>query len=152
MPNKKHSEKERFIKFSIVGFSGTLVDFGVFNLLTTVFLLPTILSSIVSFIAAVFNNFFWNRNWTYPESKKMSFSGQFTKFGLVSLAGLAIRTPIFSWLEKPLIQFSIKTWKAIPLDPVTIGHNLALGIVIVIVLFWNYFANKYWTYKQIKVL
>jgi len=151
MLNYKISEKKRFIKFAIVGFSGTVVDFGVFNVLTTVLHLPTISASVISFLAAVFNNFFWNRNWTYPESKELAFSGQFLKFGIVSLAGLAIRTPIFSWLEKPLVQFSTATMISIPLKPETIGHNLALGIVIVIVLFWNYFVNKYWTYKQIKV-
>ncbi len=143
-------EKKRFIKFALVGFSGTIVDFSIFNLLSSVLNLPTIPSSVVSFIVAVFNNFFWNRHWTYPESREFSFSDQFGKFGIVSLAGLLIRTLIFSSIENPLIAFSEKSLSFLPFTAPIIGHNISLAIVIVIVLFWNYFANKHWTYNGIK--
>jgi putative flippase GtrA len=144
------SDKERFIKFAIVGFSGTVLDFGVFNLFSNVVGLSTILSSVISFIFGLSNNFFWNRQWTYPESKEISFAEQFGKFAVVSVAGLAIRTTIFSFIEAPLIRFSEAYLNNLPLTPEVIGHNLALATVIIIVLFWNFFANKYWTYKEIK--
>ena len=99
--NKK--ENKRFIKFALVGISGTVVDFGVFNILTTLFNMAgifsifsveaVILSSVLSFIIAVFNNYHWNRNWTYPESKQFTHSDQLFKFGTVSVIGLIIRTP-----------------------------------------------------------
>jgi putative flippase GtrA len=142
-------EKKRFIKFALVGFSGTIVDFGIFNLLSSLLGFPTIASSVVSFITAVFNNFFWNRRWTYPESKERPFSEQFGKFGIVSVAGLIIRTIIFSSIENPLIQSSQSIAPKIGISAEIIGHNLALATVIIIVLFWNYFANKLWTYKGI---
>ncbi len=142
-------EKKRFAKFAVVGFSGTLVDFGIFNLLSSILGFPTLPSSVASFIVAVFNNFFWNRNWTYPESKERPFSEQFGKFGVVSVAGLIIRTLIFSAIENPLIAASRVVAPNIGITAEIIGHNLALGAVIVIVLFWNYFANKLWTYKGI---
>ena len=31
--------------------------------------------------------------------------------------------------------------------PELIGKNTSLAVVIVIVLFWNYFGNKLWTYR-----
>ncbi|MDK2980073.1 MAG: hypothetical protein PWQ55_420 [Chloroflexota bacterium] len=150
MTSKPTSETRRFLKFALVGISGTVVDFTIFNLLSSVLGFATIPSSVVSFIAAVFNNFFWNRHWTYPESKAFSFRDQFGKFGVVSVIGLIIRTLIFSNIEHPLILMSAEYLGMIPLTPAVIGHNLALATVIVIVLFWNYFANKLWTYKGIK--
>lgn len=151
MNNKPSSfERNRFTKFAIVGFSGTLVDFGIFNLLSSFLNLPTVPSSVASFIVAVFNNFYWNRQWTYPESKEFELSQQFGKFALVSVAGLLIRTPMFSIIEKPLIDLSETYFANLPFTPEVIGHNIALGIVIIIVLFWNYFANKVWTYKGIE--
>ncbi len=142
-------EKKRFIKFALVGISGTVVDFGIFNLLSSWLGFATIPSSVVSFIAAVINNFHWNRQWTYPESKERPFSEQFGKFAVVSVAGLVIRTLIFSSIETPLIQASQPVASATGLSAEIIGHNLALAFVIIIVLFWNYFANKIWTYKGI---
>jgi putative flippase GtrA len=150
MTAKKQSDIQRFIKFSLVGISGTVVDFSIFNLLSSILGFPTIPSSVVSFTVAVFNNFFWNRHWTYPESKGFSFSEQLGKFGLVSVAGLIIRTFIFSRIEVPLIHFSEAYLGGIKLTPAIIGHNLALATVIIIVLFWNYFTNRLWTYKGIK--
>lgn len=148
--NKLSSEQIRFIKFALVGLSGTVVDFAIFNLCSIDLGLPTIVSSAISFIIAVFNNFIWNRLWTYPESRKFKLSEQFGKFALVSVAGLVIRTLIFLWIENPLILFSKNYLSAIPIDPEVIGHNITLASVIVIVLFWNYFINKMWTYKDIK--
>ena len=143
------NEKVRFLKFALVGISGTVVDFGIFNLLSSLLGFPTLPSSVASFIVAVFNNFFWNRHWTYPESKERPFSEQFGKFGVVSVAGLIIRTFIFSTIEKPLIQFSQGFSSTAQVSAEIIGHNLALATVIIIVLFWNYFANRLWTYKGI---
>ena len=150
MTSNKKSDTKRFIKFALVGISGTVVDFAIFNLLSSVLGFTTIPSSVVSFIAAVFNNFYWNRHWTYPESKEFPLSEQFGKFGVVSLAGLIIRTIIFAKIEVPLIQLSQTYFGKISISPEVIGHNLTLAIVIVIVLFWNYFANRLWTYKGIK--
>lgn len=142
--------KNRFLRFAIVGISGTVVDFGLFNIFSILFSIPVILSSIFSFSVAVFNNFYWNRVWTYPESKKLNLAGQLFKFGVVSILGLIIRTPLFVFIESPVIEFSrVFVNSEFPVDAVIIGHNLALGIVVVVVLFWNFFINKFWTYKDI---
>ncbi len=78
---------------------------------------------------------------------------QLIKFGIISVIGLIIRTPLFAALENPLI---LELEKSIApdffLSAQTIGHNVALAIAIVVVLFWNYFANRFWTYKGINRL
>ncbi len=141
----------RFIKFALVGVSGTVVDFSIFNLCISIFHIEPVIASVCSFSVAVVNNFVWNRLWTYPESKDIPFLPQLIKFGIISVIVLIIRTPLFAALENPLI---LSLQKSIPpdfyLSAQTIGHNVALAIAIVVVLFWNYFANRFWTYKDIK--
>jgi len=140
-------ERVKFLRFAIVGTLGSVVDFGVFNLLVTAFKLPAIPSSVVSFTLAVINNFLWNRNWTYPETRQTPITKQLTQFAIVSIAGLGIRTPLFAVIEKPLIN---QAEKLIPnvLTPTIIGHNVALAIVILVVLLWNYFINRKWTFRK----
>jgi putative flippase GtrA len=146
----KKSQK-RFLKFAIVGLGGTIVDFSFFNIFSSLFGFSIIPSSIISFLIAVINNFYWNRNWTYPESKEFKFSGQLLKFSAVSTIGLLIRTPLLVWIEKPAITF---VSEFIPykifLTPEAISRNLALAFVIGVVLLWNYFINQKWTFKDIK--
>ena len=129
-------KNKRFIKFALVGVSGTIVDFGFFNLFSILLGLPTILSSIFSFSIAVVNNFYWNRVWTYPETRNLSLTSQLTKFGIVSVLGLLIRTPLFAFIEEPIISGIHSINSANPLvAPEIIGHNLALASVIIVVLF-----------------
>lgn len=146
-----NNQPKRFIKFALVGISGTIVDFAIFNFCLSILHFDSVVASVCSFSMAVFNNFIWNRLWTYPESKAKPLGSQLIKFGIVSVLGLIIRTPLFAFIEAPLIQFAqsrLGSNTAIP--PVTLGHNLALGIAIIVVLFWNYFANRLWTYKGIQ--
>ena len=142
-------EKERFIKFAFVGFSGTIVDFGIFNILIYI-QFSSIIASTISFIVAVFNNFYWNRNWTYPESKIHPISSQLIKFGVVSIAGLVIRTILYKLIEQPIINFAegflIENFI---FSAKVVGKNITLSFVIITVLFWNFFANRLWTYKYI---
>jgi putative flippase GtrA len=149
--NKK--ERERFLKFAFVGIVGAVVDFGVFNLLTSsVVGMPGVWAQTISFTAAVVSNFIWNRYWTYPDSRSKPVSRQLVQFVIVCFIGLGIRTPLFAWLEPRLIGLftSISQNSQWRLPPVFLGHNLALAIGIGVVMLWNFFINRYWTYSDVK--
>jgi putative flippase GtrA len=143
-------ERARFMRFALVGIAGAMIDFGTFNLLTHTTLIPIIWCSVISFIAAVFNNFFWNRFWTYPESRSKAVSKQLWQFGLISFIGLGIRTPLFAGLERILIR-SLSTLlpKSFSFGSTFIGHNLALAVAVLVVMMWNFYANRFWTYNDI---
>lgn len=148
-----HRERSRFLRFAVVGAFGAVVDFGTFNILTQLFNYPAVLASILSFIAAIINNFLWNRYWTYPDSRSKSTGRQLMEFSLISTIGLAIRTPIFATLEAPLVKlFVVARMPMIEsLGADFYGHNLALAIAVIVVMFWNFFINRYWTYSDVKV-
>lgn len=143
---KDPSERVKFFRFAIVGAIGSVIDFGIFNLLATLAGIPAVVASIVSFSLAVINNFVWNRLWTYPETRHVPVAKQLSQFAIVSVAGLAIRTPLFAVTEKLFISLA---GKYIPnvLTPTIVGHNIALAFVILVVLMWNFFINRKWTFR-----
>jgi len=144
-------EKERFLKFALVGTFGAAVDFGTFHLLVSVLAVNAVLSSVLSFTAAITSNFIWNRFWTYPDSRSKPLHHQLVTFFLVNIVGLGIRTPIFAGLEGPLRRF-FEGFEILPVWIVTadrLGYTFAPGVALVVVMFWNFFVNRYWTYDDV---
>jgi putative flippase GtrA len=142
-------ERVRFIKFAVVGASGSLVDIGVMNLLTQVFHWPLVLAGSVSFICAVTNNFFGNRYWTYPDSRSRHVAQQLGMFFIVNAIGIAIRIPILHYLEPPLAKFFESMARLSPQAADALAKNATLLIAIGVVMLWNYFINRYWTYNDV---
>ncbi|MCJ7624332.1 MAG: GtrA family protein [Anaerolineaceae bacterium] len=141
-------ERTRFFRFAIVGIIGAIVDFAIMNVLLLLHL-SYVFSGTVSFIAAVLNNFIWNRHWTYPDSRSKPVSQQMIQFVVINVIGLAIRIPLLAWLEGILIRFAENILSGGVFTPQFIGHNLGLAIAILIVMFWNFIANRYWTYNDV---
>lgn len=146
----KPNERMRFLRFALVGTIGALVDFLVFNLMNSIFGLAAVLASVLSFLAALTSNFILNRYWTYPDSRSKTLRSQMAQYGLVNLIGLAIRTPVFVFADNRISRFLPIIDPSLSLDPVVLSHNLALATAIVVVLFWNFFINRYWTYSDVK--
>jgi putative flippase GtrA len=137
-------EAERFFKFLIVGSIGFVVDFGTLTLLKEVFDLPTLLANTFSFSAAVISNFTFNRFWTYPDSRNKKLTAQLVQFGLVNIVGLVINNTLLFLLESP---FDSLTTSLGLLGGR--GYIPAKAIATIVVLFWNFFVNRYWTYNDV---
>jgi len=133
-----NKELQRFTRFLTVGAIGTFLDFGLLSLLKALGL-PTLLANSLSFTAGVVNNFTWNRLWTFADAKQVSWRRQLAQFTLVSLVGLALNNAIVLLLEVPL---------GISLGQPEFGYLPAKVIATGVVVFWNYFANRYWTFKK----
>lgn len=143
------SERIRFLKFSFVGITGAAVDFGIMNLLSLGFNVSLFWAQAVSFGCAVINNFLWNRYWTYPDSRSKVVTKQLVQFFLINTVGILIRSPLVLWLDRMLIRLLENLKLNLSLTNTVISQNLALAISILIILLWNYFANRYWTYNDI---
>ena len=143
------NEHVRFIKFAVVGASGSVVDIGVMNLLTQVFHWPLVLAGSVSFVCAVTNNFIGNRYWTYPDSRSRHVLQQLGMFFIVNAIGIAIRIPILHYLEPPLAKFFESMDRLSTQAADALAKNVTLLIAISVVMLWNFFVNRHWTYNDV---
>jgi putative flippase GtrA len=149
-------EFTRFCKFSVVGALGAVIDFGLLNLLVQLAGFPKLLANTCSFTAAVISNFIWNRLWVYPETRGEPLRKQFAQFFVVNLAGLAINTAIFygsdRWLlgEAGLLAEPVGALAlAIGMTHFDLAYNGAKVIATGVVLFWNFFVNRLWTFRHV---
>ncbi|MFQ5409700.1 MAG: GtrA family protein [Anaerolineales bacterium] len=144
-------EIERFLKFSVVGFIGFIVDTGTLNLLVGVVGLDTntlrLVAKTISFTLALISNFLWNRFWTYPDSRSKPIRKQLAQFFIVNLAGLALNLLIFGFTGNALVPRMQAMFG--PGPGLLIGTNLAQVCAVTVVLFWNFFVNRVWTYNDV---
>lgn len=142
----KSKEAERFLKFAVVGTIGFIVDFGLLFLLKEwVGIKVTVFANTISFCAAVISNFILNRYWTYPDSRSKRIRFQLPQFTLVSVIGLALNNTIVHLLEIPFDTLLNDSF----LHLTNRGYIPAKIVATVVVLFWNFFINRYWTYNDV---
>jgi putative flippase GtrA len=156
----------QFVKFCIVGASSTAISFAVFTLVyyggrpspqpwlpawlhavlaphpagqqfVERYHVAVPLAETVAFALAVSSGFYWNRRWTFAHARGASVHRQYVQFVLVNLIGLTLDLAII-WGSSGLLR---------PLA----GHFaplLAKAVATGIVVFWNFLANKYWTFAD----
>ena len=147
----------RFYKFCVVGTLGAVIDFGVLNLLVQVAGFSKVLANVCSFTVAVISNFTWNRLWVYPETRGEPLRKQFLQFVVVNAAGLVINTAIFYAADRWLLGAAGllagpagALALAIGMAPFDLAYNGAKVIATAVVLFWNFFVNRLWTFRHVR--
>jgi putative flippase GtrA len=153
---EKRQEIVRFLKFCVVGVIGTALDFGLFNLLHNVLGVHQVLANTVSITAAIVNNYTWSRFWVYPETKDHQGGKKFLQFVIVSLIAWALNTAILwgadRWIfgEQGLLAGIVTPIAAaMGTEHGVLSSNAAKVIATGIVLFWNFFANRLWTFADV---
>jgi putative flippase GtrA len=145
---RTRKEGKRFAKFLTVGAIGFVVDATTLFILTSFLHMPDLLAQAFSFMAAVVSNFTLNRYWTYPESRSKSVRRQLAQFTLVNLAGLAIRSFVFAVVLEPYRRLAA-VQPFLRADPALLGRFASLATAVTLVLLWNFFINRYWTYNDV---
>lgn len=114
---------------------------------------PEIIEQSLSFTCAVLSNFIFNYFWIYPEARDSNQAKKVTKFLIVSFAGLALGIPAFT--------LALGIWDGvvgslglgailIGSRPLNVAGNLALMTRVGAIMLWNFFVNRYWTYRDVK--
>jgi len=135
----------QFMKFILVGFLNTAVDFGILNLLMVIFRVyagwPFSLFKAISFSCAVTNSYFLNKFWTFQKEDKAKIQ-EFSKFLIISIIALLINVSLSSFLVNKIgPQFNIS-----PILWANLSAIAAVGITTLI----NFFGYKYLVFKKIK--
>jgi putative flippase GtrA len=145
----ENQERIRFLKFAMVGAVGAVIDFGVMNLMTRMFNMKLVFAGTISFTCAVISNFILNRYWTYPDSRSRHLLHQLGMFVIVSAAGIAFRIPILHYVEPLMASFIENMTRVSDANAEVLAKNFTLAFAIGVVMIWNFFINRYWTYNDI---
>jgi dolichol-phosphate mannosyltransferase len=129
----------RFLKFIAVGMTGTVLDFGILALLKEWAHFPTLPANIISFSAAMVNNFTWNYLWTFRDRRSGKMVMQFMKFLIIAMLGLVLNSLTLLALEKPMGALF-----GIPQQ----GYLPSKVIASTVVMLWNFFVNKWWNFRS----
>ena len=119
----------KFIKFSAVGFSGLIIDFGITFFCKEKILLNKYVANTIGFIIAASSNYIFNRIWTFS-SNNHEILIEFSTFITISIIGLLINNSIL-WIAINKMKNNFYFSKMI-----------AIGITTI----WNFFANFYITF------
>lgn len=130
---KKH---QTFVRYVIVGGSGTFVDlFSLYVLTESTGINPQtdMLFNVfvaIAFLLACSSNYILNRVWTF-ESKDTNISGEFFRFLVVSIGGFIATQLLMELFVSVLL----------------IHYMFSKALTSILVLIWNFSLNKFWTFK-----
>ena len=119
----------KFLKFGVVGVSGTAIDFGTTWLLKEKDKINKYLANGIAYMCGATSNFFLNRWWTFS-SQKPEVVEQYFKFLGVSLVGLGLNTLIIYLLVNKGNQ----------------NFYISKIAATLLVLIWNFFGNLMFTF------
>jgi len=128
----RFEKSKTFIKFSIVGFSGVLMNLGCFSLLLHAGL-HKYAASPLGIEASIVTNFLLNNFWTFSKSinqSKIHIKGM--KFNIVSIGSMGISFTTFIIMGKLLPHLPLQIHQAIGIAPA---------------MLFNYLTNVYWTFS-----
>ncbi len=143
-----------FLKYALVGISGTFIDVGLFTfLIATTFLGSTpalhAVAASTSFILAVTNNYYWNSRWTFAADNRAGSKKQYAKFLLVSTGGWLLNLFFLTIFSAALYQLLISSSFIAGGAPIpTWGLTVAKIAASIAVLMYNFLANRFWTFKK----
>ncbi|PIS42880.1 MAG: GtrA family protein [Candidatus Kerfeldbacteria bacterium CG08_land_8_20_14_0_20_40_16] len=138
--NNRHLQEKliikEIVKFALVGGFNTILDFSVYIILTRFWEFwqkNYLLANFVSFSIAATSSYILNKTWTFRDKNKRIYI-QYPKFILVSVIGLLINETVLYILVTHLVIYDL------------LAKICAVGIA----MFWNFSANKFWTFKPEK--
>ena len=85
---------------------------------------------------AILNSYYWNRRWTFRVQTKGGHASMITKFYVIALIGALLNVTIGTTLNRMLQMPPEQSWAG------------ASVIAVVVVVFWNFFGQKLWTFGK----
>lgn len=132
------------VKFGLVGFVGTVVDFAFYKIFINSFGVPPATAKGFSTEIAIINNFILNNYWTFRYRKtKTNIWQKFGLFNLVSLGGLVIGVLIVKFLHATYGNGFVNVFGR----PVAF-NNFYFFATIPPVMLWNFTINHFITWRN----
>ena len=122
----------QIIRFSLVGILNTLLDAGIYLVLTRWLgfgALP-VLAKGIAYTIGMGNSFIWNRNWTFNSEARIGRAAGI--FVLAQVAALGVNAGVMAW---GLNLLHLPEW-------------IALGLATLAVFSWNFAINKWLVFRS----
>lgn len=163
-PLTMQSSVRQFIRFGTVGASSAAVNFFCFNLFNHEIGMLLLPSLTLAFLMAGVNGFYWNLVWTFQRVKAKPLHAQLFQFLLVSAVGWLVNTCIVVVVlayvrykttgvigsETQCRHIIMAVIKGTGRDQYSFWQlNGALAIATMVLMFWNFFINRLWTFRDI---
>lgn len=129
----------QFFKFAIAGTIGAVVDFSVLFFLHRVFSLPEWSANLISTFVAICVLFVINKFWTFRRVTMEEWKVQSTKFFIVSSFNYVLQNLLFNAF---LVYLPLNDYFG------DRDYLFAKALAIGILMFSNFFGNKYWTFQE----
>ncbi len=123
------------IRFGLVGVIAAVVDIGLLNILYLGAGLGIYTATAWAFVIASIVAYRLNNHWTYRRLGLPFRAQNLTKYTATGAVGLVITEGIIHLL----------------VGRQGLDYNLAKIIAIMLVFFWNFFVNRYWTFRVRKL-
>jgi putative flippase GtrA len=120
----------QFIRFSVVGTSGTAIDFGLTYLLKEKLHLNPYLANSTGFITAATSNYIFNRIWAF-RNHNPQIGEQYALFMTISAIGLLI--------NNATIYLLVKKWH--------LNFYISKVGATIVVMIWNFAMNYLFTFR-----
>jgi putative flippase GtrA len=151
----------QFVKFCLVGASSFVIDIGLLNLLHYRFGLSVAVAATLSFLAAVCNGFYWNRRWTFKETKG-EVARQYPVFVATNVVGWLLNLSIMTLVLVVAGSLGMMHAHHTPMEIIrmialreggkgefnAIALNGAKVVATIIVTAWNFTAAKFLTFRH----
>ena len=121
----------QFVKFCMVGVINTVVSFSVYTVLTRYASLDPLVANGIAFVIAVTTSFTFNKQWTFNDRGAVRLT-QYYRFFSISVVGLLLSESIMFILHKLFL----------------VHDMVAFASAVVVVMFWNFSANRAWTFGK----
>lgn len=121
----------QFVKFGIVGASGTVVNFLIAHALEKTTTLSWFADFAIGFMVGGVSNYIFNRIWTFGSRRNPLVEG--LQFLAVSALALLVGRVVFAIAERTGTHHFTATWFVATLAGT----------------FVNFFINKYWTFRHL---
>lgn len=145
----------QFVKFCLVGGLSTVVNLGVLYLLVELLHIRQWFHSehvsravavTIAFLVSVANGYYWNSKWTFRQTDPNGAQRRMFQFLVTNVVGLClnvlIATTVASRTSAHVLQVLSPYLKR---DPAVFVGTLAATVIVV---FWNFTVNKYWTFRS----
>ena len=146
MPTK--TEKREFKRFTLVGFSATVMDYTILNLLSQVFGVPAVLSNVVSASSSSLYSYILNRKLVFNSIAYGERKSLLLYVGSLLISILVIQSTIIGLLGHGVTESWYEAFGVSGQTKEILALNTAKVIAGICTAIWNFYTQRRFVFRS----